>query len=57
MLSFGGGSLRWSPTAHKFLMEVPEMKLAGGGLWRWHRESGNPFEITMAVYFVDMDRQ
>jgi len=46
----------WSPSANKFLMEVPETKLAPG-FWCWHREFGQSFERTMVVYLVDMDRQ
>ena len=48
-------SVWWSPISHKFLMEVPEMKLAGG-LWRWHHWPEDIFERVEAVYLVDMDR-
>jgi len=53
----GMASLRWSPSANKFLLEVPEVNLEGE-LWRWRRDFEKTFESsTTGVYLVDMDRQ
>ena len=49
--------LSWSPSAHKFLMEVPEVKLAPAGCGAGIASSEEMFESTMVVYLVDMDRQ
>jgi hypothetical protein len=54
--AFIGVSLYWSPSAHKFLLELPELKLTGGR-WHWRDSSEEMFEGAMVVYFVDMDRQ
>jgi hypothetical protein len=48
--------LGWSPSAHKFLIEIPATTF-GAGLWRWHRDFAQSIESTSVVYFVDMDRQ
>jgi hypothetical protein len=55
-VTFRAGSIWWSPSAHKFLMQIPAVRLKGGR-WRWPHSSEEMFEAAMAVYFVDMDRQ
>jgi hypothetical protein len=49
-------SLWWSPNAHKFIMDAPEVKLRGSG-WRWPHGADEIYESALVVYFVDMDRQ
>jgi len=55
-LAFRAVSLWWSPTAHKFILEAPEVKLAAGG-WRWPHSAEEIYESALVVYFVDMDSQ
>jgi len=54
--AYNDASLWWSPGAHKFLVEVPELMLAGGR-WHWRHMSEEMFDTVFVVYFVDMDRQ
>ena len=51
-----GPAFGWSPSANQFLVQLPELSLREG-LWCWHRGFEKTFETSMAVYFVDMDRQ